>query len=80
MRFLQVFLLAIAWTALAPTLAFAYSNDARSPANAIYSGCDCHFGYGSNGCTEAVTCSSEGGRCVRSCQLTTHAENSSPRR
>jgi hypothetical protein len=31
-----------------------------------YSGCYCQFGYGGS-CTESVSCSSEGGRCVRAC-------------
>jgi hypothetical protein len=79
MRFFHVFLMAIPLIALGPTLAFAYSNDGRSSASAYYSGCDCHFGYGSDGCTVAVACGSEGGRCARACELPRHAENSSPR-
>jgi hypothetical protein len=34
-----------------------------------YSGCTCSFGYGSNPCSDAVACASEGGRCVRSCTI-----------
>lgn len=29
--------------------------------------CICHFGYGGNDCVTAVSCTSEGGRCIRSC-------------
>lgn len=79
MRSLHIFLMAIALTVLGPTLAFSYSNDARSASYAYYGGCDCHFGYGSNGCTVAVACSSEGGHCARACELPRDAENSSPR-
>lgn len=29
--------------------------------------CVCHFGYGGDECVTAVSCTSEGGRCIRSC-------------
>jgi len=29
--------------------------------------CICHFGYGGDECVTAISCTSEGGRCVRSC-------------
>lgn len=33
-----------------------------------YSGCICHFGYGSS-CADSVACASEGGKCLRACVL-----------
>ena len=37
----------------------------------FYSACVCHWGYATDNsgdaCTVAVSCNSEGGRCVRSC-------------
>jgi hypothetical protein len=68
MRFLHVFLIATSLTALGSSVAFAYSNPARGGS---YNGCICHFGYGSNGCIESVSCGSSGGRCVQACKLPT---------
>lgn len=77
MRYLPIFLLAMALTALGPTFAFSYSRDFHSYPRG-YSGCVCLFGYGSDGCTEVVSCSSEGGSCTKSCKLS--ADNFTPRR
>lgn len=34
-----------------------------------YAGCFCSFGYGTNSCSDAVSCQSEGGRCTRACTI-----------
>jgi hypothetical protein len=53
----------------APAVAQKINHDRG--AQASYSACVCHWGYGTDNsgdaCTIAVSCNAEGGRCVRSC-------------
>lgn len=47
-----------------PSLAWSHHETRNSSS---YAGCVCHFGYGNDGCSPAVTCASEGGRCSEAC-------------
>jgi hypothetical protein len=56
--------------------ASASHRSSTSEASYRYSGCICHFGYGGDFCNEAVSCGSEGGRCIETCVLPTHGDQS----
>jgi hypothetical protein len=74
MRLSVACLMAITLSCVGPAFASHRGHDIE--ASYRYSGCMCHFGYGDNGCAEAVSCSGEGGNCTGSCVLPTHGDHS----